>query len=512
MASDQIRKRCIANDLSQVNVPLKKPRLTDRCGVYNFSPTFWDNLTKVWLTRRALRELDRRNNLSGQPSERTGLVDVLPDDLARFSRHGGPDLRHLQAYPEPSFVPHNMTSRSSSALSQSQRLQSPKATSASSKTRRSSAYDDDFEQHLIDHDIYPDGYEFPDDRLTPEPCNMDSIQQDLLAARASLSLSRFSNATFRDFKRNNKTNSKGTVMRNVIPIIAGNADIPNEGHLPFTNLRSLIGEATIKPVPDFFDGARPGSLDKAVAKALDDEVRPTKHAGVPIAANFFLEAKARRGGADVAELQARFVGANGSRTMHALQNFKLAKPEYDGKAYSFSSTYHDGTLKLYAHHVAAPVKAGGRLHYHMTQAGAFALTHSRESFVQGAAAFRNARDLAKQYRDDFIRAANTRVRGWPVSVVRVAEGNEQEKITATADDSSKGRREHELPQDLHPGGDLQNPSQASTALGNEDHSISFATSLTSSLSYQLDPSAPGNLPHRTTPGDVARLRVEHVST
>ncbi|OAA42070.1 hypothetical protein NOR_04919 [Metarhizium rileyi] len=406
MAGEQTQKRRIATDLSQNNVPSKKPKLTGVRSASNFSPLFWDNLTKVWLTQRALRELDRRNNRQAHTTRCTESSGVLSLDIARFSRHGGPDLRHLRAYPESPAATEDMFFRSSSAMSQSQRSKSTKATSISTKTRRSSAYDDDFEQHLLDHNIYPDGYEFPDDHLSPEPCIMDIIRQDLLAARDSLSLSCFSDAAFRDFKRKNKTNSKGTVMRNVIPIIAGSSDILNKGHLPFTNLISLTDEATVKPVPDFFDGAHPGSLDKAVSEELDHQIIPTKHASVPVAANFFLEAKARKGGAGVAELQACFVGANGARTMHALQNYKLSKPEYDGNAYSFSSTYHDGTLKLYAHHVTAPVSAGGAQVYHMTKIRGFDMTDNRATFVEGATVFRNARKVAKEYRDRFIQAAN----------------------------------------------------------------------------------------------------------
>lgn len=38
------------------------------------------------------------------------------------------------------------------------------------------------------------------------------------------------------------------------------------------------------------------------------------------------------------------------------------------------------------------------------------MTGSREMFVQGATAFQNTRDLAQEYRDLFILAANTRAR------------------------------------------------------------------------------------------------------
>ncbi|RYP90102.1 hypothetical protein DL770_003794 [Monosporascus sp. CRB-9-2] len=40
--------------------------------------------------------------------------------------------------------------------------------------------------------------------------------------------------------------------------------------------------------------------------------------------------------------------------MHHLRNFGLSEPAYDNKAYTFSATYQDGTLTLFAHHVTAP--------------------------------------------------------------------------------------------------------------------------------------------------------------
>ncbi len=67
-------------------------------------------------------------------------------------------------------------------------------------------------------------------------------------------------------------------MRNVIPLLTGNANIPNEGHLPFTNLDSLTDNTTVNPVPDFFDGARPGELERKVREELDRIIVPSKKA------------------------------------------------------------------------------------------------------------------------------------------------------------------------------------------------------------------------------------------
>jgi hypothetical protein len=219
---------------------------------------------------------------------------------------------------------------------------------------------------MIDNGIYPEGYEYPDGRLTPEPENMDQVRFELLAARASLSPSQFPDSAFRNFKKKNKTASESTVKRNVIPIIAGNSDISNEGDLHFTNIEPMTGGPIVKAVPDFFDGARAGDIHNKIRNAdeegnLNKLIIPTKHASAPVAPNFFLETKAPRGGADVALRQALHDGAIGARAMHALQNYGTEEPLFDGNAYTYSSTYHagTGTLQLYAHHNTPLTAPGG---------------------------------------------------------------------------------------------------------------------------------------------------------
>jgi hypothetical protein len=50
------------------------------------------------------------------------------------------------------------------------------------------------------------------------------------------------------------------------------------------------------------------------------------------------------------------------------------------------------------------------LEYHMTQLRVLALSDDPDAYRQGAAALRNARELAKEWRDQFISAANERAR------------------------------------------------------------------------------------------------------
>ena len=97
MARLQTRKRRWIDGPSHQQPPMKKISSTwNHHSPYNFSPKFWDTLSKVWLTPRALRELDRRNNLQPLAPEPSAPASAFSMDLGRFARRGGPDLRHLR--------------------------------------------------------------------------------------------------------------------------------------------------------------------------------------------------------------------------------------------------------------------------------------------------------------------------------------------------------------------------------------------------------------------------------
>ncbi|KAI8623376.1 hypothetical protein F5Y19DRAFT_458757 [Xylariaceae sp. FL1651] len=414
-----------ADDPPQDQILSEKPEASDALQrTSNFPPEFYDNLSKVWLTRRALQEHNRRNEnldpskpvarlVRSRKAKLAALARLGVPDLALFATSGGPDLSGLRGYPEPTISP-TMASTSLEVMSKafstdSRRTQPIKATSGSFQCKRSSAYDANFRQFCIDHNLYPPAYKFPDGSRPLKPKNFEEVRQTLKVPRGSLSPSVVPETAFEDFQDKNATRSEGTVMRNVVPLIAGDADIPNEGHLPFTNLASITEDTTVNPMPDFFDGAHPEAVDRRVKEDLDKIIIPTKKGGVPIAPNFFLEAKSPGGNIEAAVGQAVLDGAHGAIIMHALQNYLVDEPVYDGNAYAFTSTLIDGYLKLYAHHLTAPAKSGQRPGYHSTLLKAYALSDD-EVYPEGRGAFRNLRMRAKEDRDRFIEIANARAR------------------------------------------------------------------------------------------------------
>ncbi|EFX06348.1 hypothetical protein CMQ_6669 [Grosmannia clavigera kw1407] len=95
MTRTRLQQKGLTDGLSQNgHYTQKEPKRTGQLYRRNFPPTFWDSLSRVPLTRRALGELDRRNSIRGAPGP--AELTASTADLVRFARHGGADLRHLR--------------------------------------------------------------------------------------------------------------------------------------------------------------------------------------------------------------------------------------------------------------------------------------------------------------------------------------------------------------------------------------------------------------------------------
>jgi hypothetical protein len=306
----------------------------------------------------------------------------------------------------------------SSSLSSSKRRRStdPRSTDPSSTTSKSkkstTPYDRGFEQKLVDGGVYPDEYEYPDGRVPSPPDNWEEFNQRLMQPRPSLSPSQFSDEAFRKFKRANAHAFKEKqVTTSVIPIIEGEIRDAKcvAGDIPFTNLDHLTDGTLAPGKPDLFYGARPEQLDRRIRDELSGSIIPSTQEDLPMAPNFFLAVKGPDGSAAVAKRQACYDGALGARGMQSLQLYGQDEPVYNKNAYTITSTYHDGQLKMYTTHIIPPAGPGKPPEYQMTQLNTWGLTGNANTFRQGATAFRNGRDLAKEWRDKLVSAANERV-------------------------------------------------------------------------------------------------------
>lgn len=274
-------------------------------------------------------------------------------------------------------------------------------TSVTTKSKKSTVYSRNFDQHLTDYSVHA--------TYSSEKLDLQEIRKALIGLRPSLLPSKFSDGAFERFQEaNSRAKDEDDVLANVLPTILGpnQASYPSARNTIFGNLEPLT-DGTIAPAkPDLYYGASPEQLYRPVRNELEHHIILLSMYDKPIAPNFFVEAKGPDGSAGVATRQACYDGAIGARAIHSLQNYSREQLQYDGQTYTFTSIYHDGTLKLYTHHPTAPKTDGGPPGYHMTQIKAYAITNDRDIFVQGATAFRNVRDLIKHYRDSFIMEAN----------------------------------------------------------------------------------------------------------
>ncbi|OJD24176.1 hypothetical protein ACJ73_04462 [Blastomyces percursus] len=170
-------------------------------------------------------------------------------------------------------------------------------------TKASSTYSRNFQQNLIDHSVYPPEYKYPDGQKPPKPDNWAEIHERLAQLRASLSPSKFSEKRFEDFREADAYASKEKpVTDSVIPVLDG--DISDRkcvgGEYPFGNLAPLTDGTLSSAKPDHFFGARLEQLNRSIREALSDQIMPSTQPDLPMAPNFFLEAKGPDGSPAVA--------------------------------------------------------------------------------------------------------------------------------------------------------------------------------------------------------------------
>ena len=195
-------------------------------------------------------------------------------------------------------------------------------------------------------------------------------------------------------------------MSKVFPLIAGTTDIPSQENLQFSNLKDLTDGSIAKAQPDLYDGSHPAKLDKRIREELGVYNVPSTNTTAPCVPNFFTEAKGPDGSAAVFKRQALYDGAVGARGIHELRSYVDSDTAHDNNAYTISSTYHNGNLRLYTTHPTPSTKPDIPIEYRMTQLRGWDMTSDPDTFRQGASALRKARDWAQDKREELIAAAN----------------------------------------------------------------------------------------------------------
>ena len=309
-------------------------------------------------------------------------------------------------------------------------------------TKSSGSYDPNFHQRMIDNRIYPYGFEYPGGRVPPKPDNWYQLQQMLKERRRSTSPSVFPEEEYEKFVLADlRVSSENKATRKVIPMIQGTIrdeqciDGPD---IRLANLANLLTGKDHKAKPDIWYGASPYQIDPRIRdnKELGTYIVPTTTFSRPCAPNFFVEAKGPSGSNAVMLDQACFDGALGARGIHKLQAYDQQVPNYDHKAYTISTTYHAGHLKMYAHHLGLPNGPGTNAEYYMKLLKSWSLIADRITLLAGMTAFRNAEDWTEAQRNAAIEHANLVVNR--VDTAGEEENNREDVLAADVANDSIG--------------------------------------------------------------------------
>ncbi|KAL9026875.1 MAG: hypothetical protein Q9180_007414 [Flavoplaca navasiana] len=380
----------------------------------NFPPSFWDNLSQLYLTTRSLREFDRRTVWPSTPKQPdlTGAAQIDSNQLVQFAKEGGPDLKDLRGF-------------QCSGIEQSDldREAMPKQKSTAPKT---SAYDPQFEQHLIDHGCYPMYYPSAAASFAARPKNFAAILASL--QKPTTSSSALTEQQFHKFlDRNRVAATESETMSGEIRNLAGEKHDSARENVLFNNLVGLImdkkgEESTLSgPRVDSYEGNSPTDLDASIRESLSAYIVPSSDTTRPCLPNFFLEAKGKKGDSDVVMRQAWHDGCLGARGVHELRAWIDPDTLEDNNAYTLACTYEPGnaTLIVYTIH---PHISNNKNHrrissmpnrhyeYIMSQLDVVNMRKSPASFIEGMRLYENARLWAKEQRDDLYAAANLKAK------------------------------------------------------------------------------------------------------
>ena len=160
--------------------------------------------------------------------------------------------------------------------------------------------------------------------------------------------------------------------------------------------------------PDHYDGICPKHVDKHTQEELGPYIVPSTDTAAPCLPNFFSEGKGQDGSPAVYKLQACYDGALGERAMNKLLSYNDPEAVQYKIAHTITSTYHGGTLRIYFMHANQASNPRHPIEYRMTQLRGWDMLDSAEKFREGATALRNARDWAKERREELIAMANSK--------------------------------------------------------------------------------------------------------
>lgn len=293
-------------------------------------------------------------------------------------------------------------------------------------------FDVAFSQYLSDNGIY-----LTDDwDPAAAPSNHAEIKNRLAQRRRSLSPSALTNTDYVKFqKQNHWAQNAQSVMQDVLPVITGHSDIPHSGGFFFKNLKPLTDKSlNLQPAfPDSYDGCHPEELDRSIREQLGEYIIPLSERNVPCLPTYFTVLMGPDDTMPVGYRQILYEGSLGARAVHQLRCFiSNAATALDNNAYVLAALYNSsfGSLWIYAiRPVAASQNSDAEfpIEYRITLIDSFHLTKSPDDLRDGISAWRNAREWAKEKRDELVKAANMKAASFRSSSTGAGVGSSADR-------------------------------------------------------------------------------------
>ena len=280
-----------------------------------------------------------------------------------------------------------------------------------SKTKKTSLYNSNFKQNLIDNYIYSSYYNFFDNWISSKLSNWKNINKKLKKSRLSLFLSRFSDKIFDIFIQiNSRILNKNAVINNIFSVIQSTVCILSVKNLIFDNLESLIYSNLIDTKSDFYNKARSVQIDLQIREKLELYIISVIQKQISALFNIFIETKSFDKNTTVFKQQTCFDSILNTCNIYKLRLFKTDNTlVYNNNIYIITSIYYDSQLKIYTIYFTQSIDYKKSSESYITQFNSWILTDFYKQFRQEISVFRNIRNWTKLKQDKLIAVVNSRI-------------------------------------------------------------------------------------------------------
>ncbi|CEJ84331.1 hypothetical protein VHEMI03446 [[Torrubiella] hemipterigena] len=353
---------------------------------------YFEEFPTLPITANFLRVMGRRKDLT---IDRTPFYDkpMIPMDLARYVRHGGPDMSHCLGLSYDSVPPQPLYDDEEAKLVWSHQFYAQ----------------DVFKYMKLNAIVFDEGQDFHhvnQARLSQELAGRITNLKGALPAELPAQLHKACEEALEDEAQD---------YSGVIQALVGDENILSGRNVLFDGLSPITECCPLTPRPALYDGSEPSTLQALLKQPGADKVlMPSLDGKQPAAPNFFLEIAPPQPVSKIfSHIKAQYVGTYGVRAMEFLKNYGKEKPVYGGNAYVFSAVFgvEDYHLDIFLHYQLAADPDGGTITdtIHTFRMDSVSLWNNA-SCRQAVATLRSVRAMAAEAREMLVDHALSKVK------------------------------------------------------------------------------------------------------